>query len=426
MNHTHFSLPFHKYSALGNHFCLFDETDRSLVPEKDKLFFAQEYTASEYGIGCDSMLFVQPPTYQTFIDLAGRYGGIWQQNGSYRTVRELIAGNSAEAHAIMRILEPCGQESAMCGNGLRCVADYLCNKLNTDRVKIIAEVTTGNPSVYEVERAGMSKYRIRMQAPRPLPDQFKGEGFDRYARKVHSVVEAFDIPLPQRLADMAGTRILHCYVTFTGEPHLVCFCSGRPTIERASVSEHCGLKGIFARSAAFRSRLLTEIADYLNEKMRSMSPGEIFNPAEGINVSLAQCEAQTRNHILVQVYERGIWGITKACGTGATAVASISMELGIIRSSRAVIVCEGSHYRNPGSYSTPGYVRYCGEMIVQRQDGSWFLTGPAERVFSGEIINFQGALMGRKEHIRLLSYNRSRTTGIEHSHGQPYEKEFAA
>ncbi len=401
------ALEFHKYSALGNHFCLIDETLGPLMDEEDRLFFAQEYTNPEFGVGCDSMLFVQRPDRSFFPHLENRFGEMWKELGIYETVRDLIAENSKGAHAIMRIIEPCGQESAMCGNGIRCMADYLCRKWHMKSIKIIAEVTTAVPNVYEVERLDNQGYRVCMETPRPLPVQFKGRRFNRFALPAHDVGHMLDILLPRRIAEMCGVDKLRVLTTYTGEPHLVCF-TGTSQWSRTRLGiDPNQLRDFFSRPDALQIKVLTSLAGYLNERGQNGHPCGIFNPAEGINVSIAQ-PRNNENSLEMRIYERGIWGMTKACGTGATAVGALAIKLGLIRSQqKATILSEGSYYHNLGSYCMPGYVRHCGELTILREKGSWFLHGPVEHIFSGRIEHWKDALTSRKRHIEVFSYHGS-------------------
>jgi diaminopimelate epimerase len=84
---------------------------------------------------------------------------------------------------------------------------------------------------------------------------------------------------------------------------------------------------------------------------------------EGTNVEFAQVQG---DRIAVRVWERGS-GETMACGSGACAVAVAANEAGLVP--RSTIV------------AFPG-----GDLAVERrEDGSVRLSGPAARVFAGEV-----------------------------------------
>lgn len=98
--------------------------------------------------------------------------------------------------------------------------------------------------------------------------------------------------------------------------------------------------------------------DALAAQMQARRPG-------GANVEFAEVLAE---RIDVVVVERGV-GRTLACGTGAVAVAAAACE------------------RGARSFGEPIDVRLPGGALVVRveRDGRAKLTGPARRVFSGEV-----------------------------------------
>ena len=82
-----------------------------------------------------------------------------------------------------------------------------------------------------------------------------------------------------------------------------------------------------------------------------------------INVEFV--EVVDRKNLKVQVWERGA-GYTMACGTGATAVAATAHKKGLIDL--------------PTKIELPG-----GVLTIEREEEDFFLTGPANLVFQGEI-----------------------------------------
>src|SRR5689334_17816442 len=55
-------IPFAKYSCLGNHFVILDETHREWIGEQEKPRFAQSVSDPQFGIGCDNLLVIQRTT----------------------------------------------------------------------------------------------------------------------------------------------------------------------------------------------------------------------------------------------------------------------------------------------------------------------------------------------------------------------------
>lgn len=97
---------------------------------------------------------------------------------------------------------------------------------------------------------------------------------------------------------------------------------------------------------------------------------QAYDPA-GTNVNFVQVPADPAQPWPVRTYERGVENETYSCGTGVTAVALAASQRGAA---------------SPVRLSTPG-----GELEVafaSRPDGGFenvWLSGPAERVFGGEI-----------------------------------------
>ena len=420
MNAGASDLIFHKYSALGNHFCVVDELKGLLMDERERLLFAQEFSSIEFGIGCDSMLFVQAPGPEAFEGIRRRFGRTWEAHGTGEVARALILENRSGADALMRVIEPCGQESAMCGNGIRCVADHLFRAMGLERVRILAEVGTALPRIYEVERCGPSGYRVRMPVPQALPGQFKGSRFDALARDLEQGAQLLDVPIPERLSKTTGTRTLRCIVTYTGEPHLVSFTAA---CERAR--ERLGLppgqlRDFYARSEAYRNAALCALGDYLNDRGGAVAPCGIVDPGQGTNVSVV--EPQGNGTVSMRVYERGIWRQTKACGTGATAAGFLALRLGLVDTDSVKVLSAGSFYINHGSAYMPGYVRQCGTMVVLEKNGSWYLQGPAELIYSGRLENWREKLLSRGDDMD--TYSCKHLTGNELTNDRQHGREL--
>jgi len=85
----------------------------------------------------------------------------------------------------------------------------------------------------------------------------------------------------------------------------------------------------------------------------------------GSNVNFIKKLAE--NKFEVRTFERGVEAETLACGTGITAVGAFVIDRGLADSNVVEIIARG------------------GEFIVEFQDGQYFLTGPTELIFSGEI-----------------------------------------
>lgn len=84
----------------------------------------------------------------------------------------------------------------------------------------------------------------------------------------------------------------------------------------------------------------------------------------GVNVEFVQAGAAD-HEVVARIYERGV-GMTRACGTGACAVAQALWTSGRVARDKAVTV------------ELPG-----GSLSIQRRDDQVWMTGPAQQVFSG-------------------------------------------
>ncbi|RSK35240.1 diaminopimelate epimerase [Hymenobacter metallilatus] len=146
-----------------------------------------------------------------------------------------------------------------------------------------------------------------------------------------------------RMQDVLGQQEVEEYGVFldTGSPHLVRF---QPASTLAELN-------VFAEGRAIR----------YNERFRE----------KGTNVNFVEGPATPGQPWQVRTYERGVEDETLSCGTGVTAVALAASRRG---------ATSPVHLRTPG-----------GDLHVAfdaRPDGSFtnvFLSGPAQRVFSGTI-----------------------------------------
>lgn len=223
----------------------------------------------------------------------------------------LVVCPSTVADAKMRVFNADGSEASMCGNGLRCVARYVCEKLGIDHAKIETMKVT-----LHVEKSSPLVGELPTYAVEIAPVSFALEDlpFVYHDKKEiqHEVIELFSPTI--RFTAVAVPN-----------PHLI-----------AVVNKHY----ISHQSHQF---LLSE---YLNS-------GNEFCP-DGINVSyLYPLDTST---IYVRTFERGV-GFTNACGTAMTASALVAKMNNIVSTEEITVY-------NPG-----GFVR----CKVQNIEGKWKL-----------------------------------------------------
>jgi diaminopimelate epimerase len=238
-------LPFSKMHGCGNDYVVVDATSARL-PELSE--FAKEATDRRTGIGADGLLVVLPPD-----DLE-------------------------RADAAMRIFNPDGSESEMCGNGLRCLGKYLFDRQRVGReftvetlsgrcaLRVEATAPDGHATELSVE-IGVPEFE-RRRVPMAGPD---GEALD----------EPFD--LANRSLRLSALRL--------GNPHAIVF-----------------------------------VDDVDHFPVHSVGPAIEGDPRfpERVNVTFAQRVGA--DQLRQRTWERGV-GETQACGSGATAAAIVARKI---------------------------------------------------------------------------------------------------
>ena len=173
----------------------------------------------------------------------------------------LVLERSRRAAARMRVFNPDGSEAEMCGNGARCVAQYLAGAGRSVRAQEIAIDTL----------AGMVTATVR------------GE---RVATRLTDPVE-----LQLGLGLELDGRTVRLGFVNTGVPHAVVPV---PAVDEVDVAR---LGRALRGHAAFAPR--------------------------GANVNFVQPDPAHPGRVRVRTYERGVEGETLACGTGVAATAVI-------------------------------------------------------------------------------------------------------
>ena len=221
-----------------------------------------------------------------------------------------------KADVFMRICNPDGSEAQACGNGTRCVASLMMDEL--DRDKVIVETVAG---LLASSRHGDGRITVDMGKPRlswsdiPLSHEVDtlhmGIGLDG-------------------IVDPVGINI--------GNPHAVFFVEDVSVVDL----EHIGPK---------------------------LEQDDLF--PEFANIEIVQVIGHDK--VRMRVWERAT-GITKACGSGACAVAVAAYRRGLTGRSIEVILDGGSIE------------------IMWREDGHVLMTGPVTASFEGVL---DSALLGR-------------------------------
>lgn len=249
---------FSKYQGCGNDFIIGDELSGPVTSDAVRSRLAKELCDRHFKVGADGVIFVE------------KAGGV---DGS------------------MRLFEPAGNEADMCGNGIRCVASFLMQKLGKESVDILT-------------RDGI-KHIVRMG------DQFRVDmGIVRTDRaSLGQYVSDPGAPSDSMLAFSvrAGRRTLKGAIVNSGEPHIV-----------------------------------IKTKDVAGEDIRTL--GESVNSDKtrfptGVNLNMVQVVGP--HSIKIRTYERGVYDETLACGTGATAGAAVSVLLGWVEPGKVEVEARG-------------------------------------------------------------------------------------
>lgn len=184
------------------------------------------------------------------------------------------------ADARMRMFNNDGSESAMCGNGIRCVAAYCHDRGLVDKTTMTIETGAGIKTLYLTLRPDGSTLSVRVNMGEPIlngpdiPSVFTG------------------CPVLAQPVTVDGTTYAMTLVSM-GNPHAVCFVQDPDT---APVTTHGPL---LECSPVFPQKANIEFVQVID-----------------------------RQHIRLRVWERGT-GETLACGTGVSASAAACVLNGL-------------------------------------------------------------------------------------------------
>ena len=249
------NIAFEKYHGNGNDFIIIDLRNNKTL---NNLYLSNSFDVKKlcdrrFGIGGDGVIFVKEPDNSNF--------------------------------AKMIIYNSDGTEAQMCGNGIRCLVEFLHNSMNS----------FNDISKYSIEtKAGLkiAEYRgkeISVKMGRPILE----------ASKIPTTIDTQKNSLPSYFFKESNFEY-EGYAVGMGNPHLIFFMKD---INNLSLS------------------LLGQIFE--NNKLFP----------EKTNVHFSQII--DRDSIKVSVWERGV-GPTLACGTGACAVHVAAYKLGLCNSETTI------------------------------------------------------------------------------------------
>ncbi|ETP70054.1 diaminopimelate epimerase [Planococcus glaciei] len=195
----------------------------------------------------------------------------------------LVVLPSQVADAKMRVINRDGSEASMCGNGLRCVARYVCERDGVEE------------AVIETMKASL---HVKKEQP-------QGDGIAMYAVEISPVsFQMADLPMAyggETEWKLKPLPFVSEEIPFTAvavpNPHLI---------------------GIVPDEYQSNPAHQQKWAEFFN------GPNEYFT--DGVNVSYA---TKVEGGIFVKTFERGV-GFTNACGTAMTASALVSCLAGLV------------------------------------------------------------------------------------------------
>jgi diaminopimelate epimerase len=228
----------------------------------------------------------------------------------------LVVRSSASADFRMEIFNADGSQVEMCGNGVRCFFKYLRDRGHTAKDEIALETLGG---IVHPRWAGPGRVRIQMGRPILEP------------AKIPTTLGSGSGPVLGALLEVDGQKLRVSSVSM-GNPHAVIFV---PDPDAVAVEK---LGPLVENHPAFPNRVNVEFAAPVS-----------------------------RRRIRQRTWERGT-GETLACGSGACAVAVVSMLEG--RADREVVIeLRGGEL----------------EIAWPGGDSPVYMTGPAAEVFTGRI-----------------------------------------
>jgi len=255
------NIKFEKYQGNGNDFIVIDSRGNDLYKtyKSNKFFDIKNICNRQFGIGADGVIFVEEP--------------------------------HEDNYARMIIFNSDGSEAQMCGNGIRCLVEYMH----------VNDALKNKNNEYKIEtKAGLkiAKYKndeitVKMGFPILVSQNIP----TTIEKKINSV-PSHDF--------IEKNFISKGYAVGMGNPHLIFFVQDLESITLSSLGP------LFERNVLF---------------------------PEKTNVHF--CQILDRDNIKVKVWERGA-GATLACGTGACAIHVAAYKLGLCNSETIVSLPGGN------------------------------------------------------------------------------------
>ena len=289
------SLKFTKMHGLGNDFVMIDCLESEPIATEHLESFSEAVCVRHFGVGADGVILILP-----------------DEHADYR----------------MRMWNPDGSESEMCGNGIRCFAKYLYDAGHVDAQSVSVATALGLQSIEILDggQRGARDLRVRvdMGAPRLQRSQIPMASLEGNGHDHHVINEPLEVE---------GEELRITAVSM-GNPHVVIFVDD---VEEVPLKE---LGFAIEHHEAFPARTNVHF-------VKVIGPHKLW----------------------MRTWERGA-GDTLACGSGACAVAVAAALNGKlpIDDRRALVHLPG------------------GDLEIEwAANDHVYMTGPATTAFEGEI-----------------------------------------
>ncbi len=358
------TIPFYKYTSLGNNFVIVDETEGSVLSEEAKSQFAFYATNMSYGVGADNFLVIQKCSSEVLSDI-DRDSGYWP-----------MKPDTGGADFIFRMFEPDGTEALSCGNGLMCISHHLSLRYGITNATILTELPTGKPKLVDLGIHKLTQYCwANLGNPRPMPPQLAQMPPGTIHEGVVSIIDDLKINFRQHdlspISEETSMRISG-YILFTGEPHLVVFPETGFSIKGLEESmfpeKTMTLVGAGSgeKRVALGSWLLNHIGNFINKNCAHLFPS-------GISVNVARMN-RSANVLEYRTFERGINRETSACGTGALAVSFVASQLGFTDMGKITVLPIRSRWNEPDA-----------QMLIEQVKTGWLIQGKPRILVKGNF-----------------------------------------
>ncbi len=233
----------------------------------------------------------------------------------------ILICSSDVADAKMRMFNADGSEGKMCGNGVRCVGKYVYDNLIEDKSRDTVSIET---------LSGIKTMKVTAtDGKAELLEVDMGKA-QLKACEIPVIYEGEEKVIAKPLLVNGKEHIVTC--VSMGNPHCVTFVDDVDSLELEKIGPY------FEKHSAFPEQVNTEFVKVIDDKTLQM-----------------------------RVWERGS-GETWACGTGACATAVAAVENGYCKKGEDITV----HLRG-------------GDLVINYTDERVLMTGPATKVFDGEI-----------------------------------------